>query len=92
MKKKVLIATPYFSGLLYLIYCLANINYWVKSHLGFGFYVLIPWLIAFSLFVLFVVVRILTKKRITFYLPLFFLVIGLIINIVGSSVPCCVGG
>lgn len=92
MKKKVLIATPYIAGVLYLIYCLANINYWVKSHLGFGFYVLIPWFIAVLLFVSFIVVRILTKKRITFYLPLFFLIVGLIINIVGSSIPCCVGG
>ena len=92
MKKKVLNATPYIVGLLYLIYCLANINYWVKSHLGFGFYVLIPWFIAVLLSVSFIVVKILTKKRITFYLPLFFLFIGLIINIVGSSIPCCVGG
>lgn len=92
MKKKVIKATPYIAGLLYLVYCMANINYWVKSHLGFGFYVLIPMLIAVILFISFIVVRVFAKKKFTFYLPLFFLIIGLIINIVGSNIPCCVGG
>ena len=92
MKKKVLIATPYIAGLLYLVYCMANINYWVKSHLGFGFYVLIPILIAVVLSISFIVARIFAKKKLNFYLPLFFLIIGLIINIVGSNIPCCVGG
>ena len=92
MKKKVLNVTPYIAGLLYLVYCMANINYWVKSHLGFGFYVLIPWLIAVVLSISFIVAKVLAKKKFAFYLPLFFLIIGLIINIVGSNIPCCVGG
>ncbi len=92
MKKKVLNVTPYIAGLLYLVYCMANINYWVKSHLGFGFYVLIPWIIAVVLSISFIVAKVLAKKKFAFYLPLFFLIIGLIINIVGSNIPCCVGG
>ena len=92
MKKKVLIVMPYIAGLLYLIYCMANINYWVKSHLGFGFYVLMPWLIAVLLSVSFIVARIFAKKKLNFYLPLFFLIIGLVINIVGSNITCCIGG
>ena len=92
MKKKVLNILPYIAGLLYLIYCMANINYWVKSHLEFGFYVLIPMFIAIVLSVSFIVARIFAKKKLNFYLPLFFMVIGLVINIVGSNIPCCVGG
>jgi len=92
MKNKVLNILPYIAGLLYLIYCLANINYWVKSHLGFGFYVLIPILIAIILFVSVIVARIFAKKKLNFYLPIFFLIVGLVINIVGSNIPCCVGG
>lgn len=92
MKKKVLNILPYIAGLLYLIYCMANINYWVKSHLGFGFYVLIPWIVAVVLFISFILVRIFAKRKLNFYLPLFFLIVGLIINIVGSNIPCCVGG
>jgi len=92
MKKKVLNILPYIAGLLYLIYCMANINYWVKSHLEFGFYVLIPMFIAIVLSVSFIVARIFAKKKLNFYLPLFFLVIGLVINIVGSNISCCMGG
>ena len=92
MRKKVLNIIPYIAGLLYLIYCMANINYWVKSHLGFGFYVLIPWIVAVVLFISFILVRIFAKRKLDFYLPLFFLIVGLVINIVGSNIPCCVGG
>lgn len=92
MKKKILNITPYIGGILYLAYCLSNINYWVKSHFGFGFYVLVPILIAGVLSISYIVVRIFAKKKLTFYLPLFFLIIGLAINIVGSNIPCCVGG
>ncbi len=92
MKNKVLNAIPYIVGLLYLVYCMVNINYWVKSHLGFGFYVLIPILIAVVLSISFIVARLFTKKKLNFYLPLFFLIVGLVINIVGSNIPCCVGG
>ena len=92
MKKKVLNILPYIVGLLYLIYSMANINYWVKSHLGFGFYVLIPILIAVILSISFIVARIFAKKKLNFYLPLFFLIVGFVINIVGSNIPCCVGG
>ena len=92
MKNKVLNILSYIAGLLYLIYCLTNINYWVRSHLGFGFYVLIPILIAVILFVLVIVSRIFAKKKLNFYLPIFFLIVGLVINIVGSNIPCCVGG
>ena len=92
MKKEVLNILSYIAGLLYLIYCMANINYRVISHLGFGFYVLIPILIAIVLSISFIIVRIFAKKKLNFYLPLFFLVVGLVIIIVGSNIPCCVGG
>ena len=87
MKKKVLIAMPYIAGLLYLIYCMANINYWVKSHLGFGFYALIPILIAVVLSIAFMIVRIFTKKKFDFYLPFLFFVTICLDNIGLSNNP-----
>lgn len=92
MKKKILNVTPYVVGLIYLIYCLANINHWVKSHLGFWFYVLIPIVIAIALSIIYIALKIFAKKKFNFYLPLFYLIIGFVINIVGSNIPCCVGG
>ena len=92
MKNKILNIAPYITGLIYLIYCLANINYWVKSHLEFGFFVLIPIVIAVVLSIIYIALKIFSKKKFDFYLPLFYLLIGFIINIVGSNIPCCVGG
>lgn len=92
MKNKILNITPYITGLIYLIYCLANINYWVKSHLGFGFYVLIPIVIAIVLSIIYIALKIFVKKKFNFYLPLFYLIIGFVINIVGSNISCCFGG
>lgn len=92
MKKIILNVTPYILGLIYLVCCLANINHWVKSHLGFGFYVLIPMAIAIVLSILCIALKIFAEKKFNFYLPLFYLIIGFVISIVGTNIPCFVGG
>ena len=42
MKKKIIMFAPYAAGCAYAVYCLFNINGWVKSHSDIGIYVLIP--------------------------------------------------
>ena len=67
MKKRILKIAPYFAGLIYLVYCLMNINYWVKSHSGYELFVLIPWLSALVISVLLIWLRISEKKKVNFW-------------------------
>lgn len=92
MRRKIINSIPYILGIIYLAYYLSNINYWIKSHIRFEFYVLVPLVIAVLILLALIALRVFNKKKCNFYLPLFFLIIGIIINVVGSSIPCCTGG
>ena len=92
MKKKIIKLVPYISGLVYLAFCLFNVESWVKSHLGYEGAVILPMAVAVILTAVFVALRIFTKKRPAFYLPVFYFVVGFVIDIVASNIPCCIGG
>ena len=93
MKKKVLNIIPYILGLSYLAYCLLNVDAWVKSHTEeYLFYVMLAWLVAIFLALVFIVLRLIKKQNLKMYLPVFFFVIGLVVYVVASNIPCCTGG
>ena len=93
MKKKVINIIPYIIGVIYLVYCLLNVESWVKSHTEkYLLFVLLAWLVAVILAVIFVALRLIKKQKIKMYLPLFFFAIGLIVYVVALSIPCCIGG
>lgn len=93
MKKKVINIIPYIIGVIYLVYCLLNVESWVKSHTEkYLLFVLMAWLVAVILAVIFVALRLIKKQKIKMYLPLFFFAIGLIVYVVALSIPCCTGG
>ena len=89
MKKKIMNIVPYILGLLYLAYCLNNVTLWVTSHMDeHMLYIMLSWLVAAVLLVL----KLLKKINIKIYLPIFYFAIGLIVYIVASGTPCCIGG
>ncbi len=92
MRKKIVGAVPYLLGLIYLIDSLLNIEYWVAMHIGYDGAVLLPFAIALIVSVILLMLRVFKKKKYNFCFPVFLLVIGMIINIVGSRIPCCSGG
>ena len=93
MKKKILNIIPYIIGLIYLAYCLFNVNAWVKSHTEeYLFFVMLAWLVAIIIALVFLVLRLIKKQNLKMYLPVFFFVIGLIVYVVSSNIPCCTGG
>ena len=93
MKKKFLNIIPYIIGLIYLVYCLFNVNTWVKSHTEeYLFFVMLAWFVAIVLALVFLVLRLIKKQNLKMYLPIFFFVIGLIVYVVASNIPCCTGG
>ena len=93
MKKKVINIIPYIIGVIYLVYCLLNVESWVKSHTEkYLLFVLMAWLVAVILAVIFVALRLIKKQKLKMYLPLFLFAIGLIVYVVALSIPCCTGG
>ena len=93
LKKKLLNIIPYIIGLIYLAYCLFNVNDWVKSHTEeYLFFVMLAWLVAIILALVFLVLRSIKKQNLKMYLPIFFFVIGLIVYVVATNIPCCTGG
>ena len=93
MKKKIINIIPYIIGLIYLAYCLFNVESWVKSHTEkYLLFVLMAWLVAVILAVIFVALRLIKKQKLKMYLPLFLFAIGLIVYVVALSIPCCTGG
>ena len=93
MKKKILNIIPYMLGLIYLAYCLLNVEAWVKSHTEEDlFFVFLTWLVAVILTIVFLTLRLVKNRPLKMYLPLFFFVIGLIIYFVAINIPCCTGG
>lgn len=93
MNKKILNIIPYMLGLFYLAYCMLNVNAWVKSHnKEYLFFVILAWVVAIILTVVFLVLRLIKKQKLKMYLPLLFFVIGLIVYVVASNIPCCTGG
>ncbi|MBR5307353.1 MAG: hypothetical protein IKU43_01160 [Clostridia bacterium] len=93
MKKKFINIIPYLIGVIYLAYCLFNVESWVKSHTEkYLLFVLMAWLVAVILAVIFVALRLIKKQKTKMYLPLFFFAIGLIVYAVALSIPCCIDG
>ncbi len=93
MKKKILNIIPYIIGLVYLAYCLINVDAWVKSHTeGYLFFVMLAWLVAVIFAIIFLVLRLIKKQNLKMHLPVFFFVIGLIVYVVALNIPCCTGG
>ncbi|MEE0409463.1 MAG: hypothetical protein UD759_01655 [Clostridia bacterium] len=93
MKKKILNIIPYIIGLVYLAYCLINVDAWVKSHTEeYLFFVMLAWLVAVIIALVFLALRIIKKRNLKMYLPIFFFVIGLIVYVVALNIPCCTGG
>ena len=93
MKKKVINIIPYIIGVIYLVYCLLNVESWVKSHTEkYLLFVLMAWLVAVILAVIFVALRLIKKQKLKMYLPLFLFAIGLIVYVVALNIPCCTGG
>ena len=93
VKKKFINIIPYIIGVIYLVYCLLNVESWVKSHTEeYLFFVITAWMVAVILAVVFVVLSLIKKQKSKMYLPLFFFSIGLIIYFVAINIPCCTGG
>lgn len=93
MKKKLLNIIPYIIGLIYLAYCLFNVDAWVKSHTEeYLLFIILSWLVAVILAIVFIVLRLIKKQSLKIYLPVYFFAIGLIIYVVASNIPCCTGG
>lgn len=93
MKKKFLGVIPYILGLIYLAYCLFNVEAWVKSHTEeYLFFVILAWGVAVIFAIVFLMLRLIKKQNLKMYLPLFFFVIGLIIYVVALNIHCCIGG
>ena len=89
MKRKILNAVPYILGLLYLAYCLKNVTLWVTGHMDeHMLYIMLVWAVAGVLLML----KLLKKINIKIYLPVFYFAIGLIIYVIASRIPCCIGG
>ena len=91
MKKNIIKSIPCFVGLIYLAFSLFNVESWVKGHLGYEGAVILPMIIAAVLTVVYVSLRIFAKKRLNFYLPVFYFSIGVIIDVVAANIPCCIG-
>jgi len=90
MKKKIQNIIPYIIGLIYLAYCLFNIENWVKNHTEkYLFFVFTAWIVAFILAMVIVALRLIKKQKVKMYLPTFFFVIGLIVYVVAFNIPCC---
>ena len=93
MKKKILNIIPYLIGLMYLAYCLLHVHSWVTSHLeDYLFFAALAWVVAAICAIISLVLTFTVKRKFNFYLPAFFLVIGLIVYIVAINIPCCTGG
>ncbi|MBQ8525508.1 MAG: hypothetical protein IJ460_02145 [Clostridia bacterium] len=93
MKKKILNIIPYIFGLIYLAYCLLNVDAWVKSHTEeYLFFVILAWIVAVILAIVFIALRVLNKQKLKIHLPVFFFVIGFIVYVVAANIPCCTGG
>ncbi len=93
MKKKLLNIIPYILGLIYLAYCLFNVEAWKRSHLEeYLFFVALAWVVAIIIAIVFLVIRLRKKQNLKMYLPLFFFGIGLIVYVVALNIPCCTGG
>ena len=93
VKKKMLNIIPFIIGLIYLAYCLINVDAWVKSHTEkYLFFVFLVWFIAVIIAVVFIGLRLIKKRNLKMYLPIFFFVIGLIVYVVALNIPCCTGG
>ena len=89
MKKNFLKILPYALGLVYLAYCLINIEAWALGHTEeYLFFVILAWIVAIILTTVFLVLRLIKKKTINF----FFFIIGFVINVVATNIPCCTGG
>ena len=48
--------------------------------------------VAIILALVFIVLRLIKKQNLKMYLPVFFFVIGLIVYVVASNIPCSTGG
>lgn len=93
MKKKFINISPYLIGVIYLAYCLFNVESWVKSHMEEClFFVIIAWMVAVILAVVFGVLSLIKKQKFEIYLPLFFFSIGFVVYVVALNIPCCIGG
>ena len=93
MNKKFLNTIPYILGLTHLIYCLFNVDSWVKSHTEeYLFFVALAWAIAVITAIILFVLNLTKKQKYKFYLPTFFFVVGAVVYIVALSIPCCTGG
>ena len=78
---------------IYLIYCLLNIEGWVKSHLGYEGYAVMPIIVAVIIAIVLSVIKIFRSvPNKVFYIPLVFVIVGVVIFVVGACIPCCSGG
>ena len=93
MRNKLLNIIPYILGVIYLAYCLFNVENWVKSHTEEYFiFVVLAWAVAIILSIVFLILRFIKKQNLKMYLPIFFFVIGLIVYLVALNISCCMVG
>ncbi len=91
--KKTIYSTSLIVPVAYLIYCLINIEEWVKNHLGYGGCAVLPIVAAIIMTVIMLAIKIFKKvPNKVFYIPLVFVIVGCIIFYVGAGIPCCLGG
>ena len=90
LKKRIIIGIiPYIFGIAYLIFCLLNVELWVKSHLET--HLLYIEIARIAAVVSFVILKH-RKNEFYFVLPAFCFVISMIVDIVAKGIPCCSGG
>lgn len=94
MKCKILRFLPYVAALIFLMWGSANIEHSIKMHLGYEFYYVLPYGVAFLYSVIAGVIAIIKKDilKFDFLLPLVLFAIGKSFAIMGAGVPCCSGG
>lgn len=93
MKKVIKISAPYLLAVMWFVYCLSEIKESVLNHFGYEWCVINSYALAvFSLIVL-LMARLFKKECYVYYfVPVVFWHAGLILEAIGSSIPCCTGG
>lgn len=89
MFKKII---PYILGVTYLIYTLTNIEPRIKQHFDVRGEILLPFVLAAIICVFNFVQEKRKNKQKDYWLPIFFICIGVIIVIFSSNITCCTGG
>lgn len=93
MKKAVKIGAPYLLAVAWFVYCLSEIESSVLSHSGYEWCVIDSYVLAVFAVLILLVAKLFKKEIYAYYfVPVVFWWCGIILNVIGSNIPCCSGG